>query len=59
MRELRAEKGLTQADLGKKLSVANNTISSWERGNSEPTLDQLRKMVGIFGVTAGVLIGTE
>ena len=57
LRDLRNEKGIMQSDLGKVLNVANNTISSWERGNSEPTIEQLRLIAKFFGVTGDDILG--
>ena len=57
LRELRNEKGIGQAELGKVLNVANNTISSWERGNSEPTIEQLRKIAKFFKVSGDDILG--
>ncbi|WP_082702064.1 helix-turn-helix domain-containing protein [Aerococcus urinaehominis] len=41
LKKLRKEKGMTQEDLSKELSVSRSTISSWERGNSYPDLNML------------------
>jgi transcriptional regulator with XRE-family HTH domain len=56
---LREEKGIRQSDLGKVFDVANTTISSWERGNSEPSLEQLKVIAKYFKVTIGFLLGVE
>jgi len=45
--------------LGEILCVANNTVSSWERNNSEPSLEQLRTLVKIFNVSADFLLELE
>ena len=37
LRELRAEKGLSQAELAEMVGVARNTISSIETGQFSPT----------------------
>ena len=36
IKQLRKEAGLTQGELGKKLGVVKQTISSWENNVSEP-----------------------
>ena len=59
LRDLRNEKGIGQADLGKVLNVANNTISSWERGNSQPTIEQLRLIAKFFNVSGNFILGFE
>jgi putative transcriptional regulator len=38
MKALRADRGLTQADLAEKLGVARQTINSIEGGKFEPSL---------------------
>jgi putative transcriptional regulator len=38
MKVLRAERGLTQADLAERLGVARQTINSIEGGKFEPSL---------------------
>ena len=47
IKQLRKEAGLTQGELGKKLGVVKQTISSWENNVSEPnseTLSELSKL---------------
>lgn len=41
---------LSQAELAKKVGANINTIVSWEKGRSKPTIDQLMKMSQLFGV---------
>jgi len=59
LKELREDKGILQSALGEILNVANNTISSWERNNSEPSIEQLRIIAKYFGVTGCFLLGLE
>ena len=58
-KELRSEKGLTQTEIGTVFNVAFNTISSWERDNSEPSFEELKSIAEFFGVTADYLLGRE
>ncbi|MBR0252003.1 MAG: helix-turn-helix domain-containing protein, partial [Synergistaceae bacterium] len=37
IRELRKEKGLTQAELGDLIGADGNLVSRWERGRSVPS----------------------
>lgn len=39
LRNIRKTRGLTQKQIGKKLNLAENTISSYETENSNPTFD--------------------
>jgi transcriptional regulator with XRE-family HTH domain len=52
IRELRTgygKTGLTQEALAKLVGVATNTISRWETGTYEPTLDDLEKLSRALG----------
>src|ERR1017187_1943133 len=54
IRELRnayGEEGISQEALAADLSVATNTISRWETGTYEPTLDDLERLSRFFGVS--------
>ncbi|MCL2675675.1 MAG: helix-turn-helix domain-containing protein [Firmicutes bacterium] len=59
LKELRLEKNLRQFDLAKIFNVAPNTISSWERGNSAPSIDELKVIAKFFGVSTDYLLGLE
>lgn len=48
IRKLRQENKLNQADLGKLLNVSNKTISSWEKGRTEPDMKMINAMCDIF-----------
>lgn len=54
IRELRSaygEKGLSQEALAAELKVATNTISRWETGVYEPTLNDLERLSRLFGIS--------
>lgn len=57
IKELRKQNNLTQAELGAKLGVIKQTISSWENGISSPSNDTLANLASIFGVTTDYLLG--
>lgn len=59
IRELRRNAGLTQAELGKELSVTSQAVSKWENGQSEPDLSSIDRMCGIFGVSPNVFFETK
>ncbi len=42
----RREKGLTQAQLAKKINTKQSVISRLEKGNANPTLSFLKKIAG-------------
>lgn len=39
IKEVRKKKGLKQKDIAKQMGVKDNTISNWENGVSEPSID--------------------
>ena len=56
IRALRETKGLSQAELAEALGLDQTTVSAWERGISEPTLFNLRRLAAVLGVEPGDLI---
>ena len=59
IRELRKEKGLTMKELGRKIGLAESTVSLYERGLHEPDHDTLRSLSAIFSVTVDYLLGND
>ena len=57
MRDVRKDHNDTQASLGKKLNVATPTVSKWEQGASEPSLEMLKKICRLYQVTSDYLLG--
>ena len=57
IKELRLDKGLTQADVAKVMHVAFGTISNWERGVRTPSLEELGELANFFAVTTDYLLG--
>lgn len=53
---LRNQYNLSQKDLAKKLNVSYKTISHWESGYTEPSLDVLITLKNIFNVSYEELI---
>ena len=47
LRNVRKMRGLTQSQLGKKLSLAENTISNYETEHSNPNFDIIYKFLGV------------
>ena len=50
LKEARKNAGLTQAELGKKLGVTGATVSTWEKGNTEPKVGVLSDISNILDV---------
>ena len=57
IKKLRKIKGFSQEKLARLTDVANNTIIKIETGkNQNPTLDTLKKISKVFGVSVDALI---
>lgn len=54
--KLRTGAGLTQLELGERLSYSDKTISKWERGDSMPDAYVLSQIAKMFGVTLDYLV---
>jgi len=57
VKELRDEKGLTQAQLAASIGVDQRTISNYENGVSEPNVQIIKKLCDFFNVTSDYLLG--
>ena len=49
IKKLRTAQGLTQDQLAERLFVTRQTISSWERSASHPSLEQLEAIAAALG----------
>ena len=59
LRELRLEKKLRQEDIAKEINMSKMAISHWEKGNSEPCIEQLKFLARFFDVTVDYLVGNS
>lgn len=59
IKELRKEKGWTQAQLASNLGYKRTAITKWETKNKEPEYNILIKISELFGVTIDYLLGNE
>lgn len=57
LKELRMEKGKTQAELALALNLARYIISNWEQGRTEPNATQLTLLADYFEVSTDYLLG--
>lgn len=57
IRKLRMDKGWTQTELGQKVGVDQKVITSYERGVSNPPLENLLKLAATFGISLDELAG--
>lgn len=56
IKKIRKEKNLTQEDLAERLHCTRQTISNYENGKSEPSIELLLEIAGVFGVEINDLI---
>ena len=54
---LRCEKGWSQEELAKRLSVVRQTVSKWEKGLSVPDSDMIVRLAEKFDITVAQLMG--
>jgi transcriptional regulator with XRE-family HTH domain len=51
--------GIKQQTLSKDMGVAQPTVSDWESGKMNPSIDNLIALSRYFNVTVGCIVGTE
>lgn len=49
--QARKAAGLTQADVAAKLNVSRQAVSRWESGDTTPSVDKLKTLARIYGVS--------
>lgn len=54
--KLRKERGLSQEQLANELHVTRQAVSNWETGRSQPDLDMMEALAGIFKTDILVVI---
>lgn len=52
----RTNAGLDQERAAKELGTSKNTIVNWEKGRSEPTISQARKLAKLYKISLDQLI---
>ena len=57
LKELRLEKNVSQLEVAKMLNMSKMAVSHWEKGNSEPSIEQLRILAAYFDVSIDYLVG--
>lgn len=55
LREARLRAGFTQSQLAVQVGVAKSTLNGYERGNSEPDMKKIEKIMSVLGVDANYL----
>lgn len=59
LKELRKERNLKQEEIASILNVDRTTVSNWERGEKQPSIDILIKLRSIYGVTLDEIVGLK
>lgn len=57
LKELRKENDFSQLQIAKQLNMSKMAVSHWEKGNSEPSIEQLKKIASLFDVSIDYLVG--
>ena len=57
LKELREERGLTQAEFAERVGIGTSTITRYELGDREPPLPTAVKIADFFNVTLDYLSG--
>lgn len=59
LKELRTEKNVYQKEIANQIKKTTDTISAYEKGKAEPSIDMLIKLADYFQVSVDYLIGRE
>lgn len=59
IRLLRSVRGISQVELGEKLNVSKQSISNWENGYIQPSIEMLMKIADFFSVSTDFLLGLD
>lgn len=59
IRELRKRNNMSQDELAEKLGVSRQSVSLWETGQTQPTLDNIIALAKIFNVSTDAILGNK
>ncbi len=59
LKELRIEKGVSQANVAKTIGVSQKAVDYWERGINEPKASYVVSLADFFEVSCDYLLGRE
>ncbi len=59
LKTLRAEYGLTQAEVARRLGISQQTYSKYENSDASIDSEVLRKLCALYGVSADYLLAIE
>lgn len=56
---LREQKGITQAELARKLGITRSSVNAWELGFSIPSTQYVVELANLFAVSTDYLLGVK
>lgn len=59
IKNLREQKGITQAELAKQLNITRSSVNAWEQGISVPSTQLIVELANIFKVSTDYLLGVD
>ena len=59
LKELRQKRGLSQADVARRLGLTRATISGYECNTSTPSIEQLVNMAVLYNASLDYIVGLE
>lgn len=59
IQRLRKQKGLTQEDIAKRITISPQAVSKWENDASSPDISMIGDLADILGVSVDELLGRE
>lgn len=59
LKDLRIEKNKTQKEVATAIQTTDDTIYSWEKGRSQPSIEMLARLADFFECSIDYLVGRE
>lgn len=59
IKQYRIEHGMTQGELAEMLSIAQNTVSQYEKGKRAPTVKKLAHISKVLGSPVAALLSSD
>ncbi|PZL72168.1 XRE family transcriptional regulator [Enterococcus plantarum] len=55
--KMRKNAELTQEELAKRINVSKQSVGSWERGRTEPSIETITELANVLNTTTDYLLG--
>lgn len=59
IKQLREQKGMTQAELARQLGITRSSVNAWEMGISVPSTQYVVELAELFSVSTDYLLGVN